>query len=75
MRVSNDVKRGVEQFRVTLMCSEEDPTHCHRRLLVSRVLESEGLVVQHIRGDGHIDLENDLRDTPARSTSANKPVR
>jgi predicted GIY-YIG superfamily endonuclease len=58
------LRRGAQRFRVTIMCSEEDPTHCHRRLLVSRVLESEGVLVRHIRGDGHVDLENDLRDTP-----------
>jgi predicted GIY-YIG superfamily endonuclease len=58
------LRRGGEMYRVAMMCSEEDPTVCHRRLLISRVIESQGHVVGHIRGDGRIDLEADLRDTP-----------
>jgi uncharacterized protein (DUF488 family) len=51
------IERGAEEFRVALLCSEEDPAHCHRRLLVSRVLMERGAEVLHIRGDG--SLEND----------------
>lgn len=43
---------GSEKFRVAMMCSEEDPTNCHRRLLVTRVLAEQGVPVAHIRGDG-----------------------
>jgi uncharacterized protein (DUF488 family) len=43
-----------------LMCSEEDPTHCHRRLLVTRVLNERGVDVVHIRGDGRLQPERDL---------------
>lgn len=48
------VKDGAERFRVALMCSEEDPTGCHRELLVGRVLREEGVEVRHIRGTGSI---------------------
>jgi uncharacterized protein (DUF488 family) len=51
------IERGAEEFRVALLCSEEDPAHCHRRLLVSRVLMERGAEILHIRGDG--SLEND----------------
>jgi uncharacterized protein (DUF488 family) len=46
--------------RVALLCSEEDPTDCHRRLLIARVLASEGIDVLHIRGDGRVQTESDL---------------
>jgi uncharacterized protein (DUF488 family) len=58
------VRRGAARYRVALMCSEEDPTDCHRRLLVGRVLRQEGVEVLHIRGDGHLDREDDLPETP-----------
>jgi uncharacterized protein (DUF488 family) len=56
---------GISRYRVALMCSEEDPTDCHRRLLVSRVLILDhGIDVRHIRGDGRIDTEDDLTRMP-----------
>jgi uncharacterized protein (DUF488 family) len=49
------VLQGAEGHRLALMCSEEDPSVCHRHLLVGRVLAGRGIQMQHIRGDGHID--------------------
>ena len=46
------VRQGIHRYRVTLMCSEEDPAGCHRRLLVGRVLVNDGVRLLHIRGDG-----------------------
>lgn len=48
--------------RVAMMCSEEDPSHCHRRLLVTRaMLASDPAVsVLHIRGNGTVVGETDL---------------
>jgi uncharacterized protein (DUF488 family) len=43
--------------RLAIMCSEEDPANCHRRLLVGRVLAAEGFALRHIRGDGRIQDE------------------
>jgi uncharacterized protein (DUF488 family) len=51
---------GLEKFRVALMCSEENPMNCHRRLLVGRVLASVGVEVLHIRGDGSIQSEEEI---------------
>lgn len=38
-------------YRTAIMCSEEDPVHCHRRLLIARVLMDEGASIVHIRSD------------------------
>lgn len=48
--------------RAAMMCSEENPTECHRRLLVARaVLERDpAATVIHIRGDGSTIDEADL---------------
>lgn len=51
------LRRGAEQCRVAIMCSEEDPTHCHRRLLVAKVLLEHGCAVHHVRGDGRREAE------------------
>jgi uncharacterized protein (DUF488 family) len=51
---------GVERYRVAIMCAEESPVDCHRRLLVGRELRDLGVVVCHLRGDGRIQTEEDL---------------
>jgi uncharacterized protein (DUF488 family) len=50
--------------RVAMLCSEEDPRRCHRRLLVTRVLTARGIPVRHIRGDGRVVREEDLGPLP-----------
>jgi uncharacterized protein (DUF488 family) len=44
---------------VALLCSEENPIRCHRRLLVGRALEELGFTLRHIRGDGGIQIEGE----------------
>ena len=56
----------IRERRIALLCSEEDPTGCHRRLLVGRVLGERGIAVRHIRGDGSIQREGE--------TSGDQPV-
>ncbi len=51
-----------ESRRVVILCSEEHPSHCHRRLLVGRVLDSAGWEIRHIRADGSVQTESELRD-------------
>jgi uncharacterized protein (DUF488 family) len=50
----------VLQSRMALMCSEENPAECHRRLLVGRVLAERGIEVAHIRGEGRVQTEEEL---------------
>jgi uncharacterized protein (DUF488 family) len=51
------LRHGIETLRLAVVCAEEDPEHCHRRMLVARVLFEEGMPVQHIRGDGRLESE------------------
>jgi uncharacterized protein (DUF488 family) len=60
------LEKGAEQFRVALLCSEENPSHCHRRLLVGHVLAGRGTALDHIRGDGRIQSETELISEEAR---------
>ncbi len=51
---------GASRFRVAMMCSEENPIHCHRRLLVGRVLADLGVRIIHLRGDHRAQTEEDF---------------
>jgi uncharacterized protein (DUF488 family) len=53
--------RGATEYAIVLLCAEEDPTECHRRVWVARALRERGADVQHIRGDGHLDADAALR--------------
>ena len=45
---------------LVIMCSEENPRLCHRGLLISRVLDQQGVDVQHIMGDGSVQPHRTL---------------
>jgi len=49
-----------DKHRICILCSEEDPASCHRRLLVGASLIKQGINILHIRGDGRIQLEEDI---------------
>jgi uncharacterized protein (DUF488 family) len=51
------LRDGAGKCRIAVMCSEEDPATCHRRLLVAKVLLDQGVAVTHIRGDGSLQVE------------------
>ena len=43
-----------ENSTVVLMCAEEDPSKCHRRLLIGPALVERDVKLLHIRGDGTV---------------------
>lgn len=56
--------------KVALLCGEENPTHCHRRLLVGKVLERDHqIAVLHIRKGGVIQTDSDID----KETTADEP--
>ena len=54
------LEKGISDYRIAIMCSEENPAVCHRQLLVSRVLRKRGVNVLHIRGDGHLETDEEI---------------
>ena len=50
--------RGAQRHRLALMCSEASPEHCHRRLLVGKVLAEHSLQLRHILPDGAVLAED-----------------
>ena len=50
----------VQESRVAIMCSEENPVSCHRRLLVGHALQERGIETLHLRADGSAQTDSDL---------------
>lgn len=66
-RFNSGIRRlesGMAKYRVALLCSEEDPRGCHRRLLVSKVLVERGVAVVHLRGNGSVVHEAEFGNLP-----------
>ena len=56
-----DQLAGMASRRITvILCSEEDPTLCHRRLLLGPSLEAAGCEALHIRSDGAVHNNGQL---------------
>ena len=45
----------------------QDPAHCHRRLLIGRVLNERGHTMLHIRGDGRIETDETVATASGKS--------
>lgn len=77
------LRQACRKLRIAVMCAEENPQSCHRRLLVARVLYEEGMPVLHIRGDGRVEHEEGFstrgtlfeESLPWRSTASVSPRR
>jgi uncharacterized protein (DUF488 family) len=54
------LERGRQQYRIAVLCSEEDPAGCHRHRLIGRVLAARGTALLHIRGDGRVQTADAL---------------
>ncbi len=52
--------KGIHKYRVAVLCGEENPLNCHRRLLVGKVLGNYDVNLQHIRGNGRVQSEEEL---------------
>ncbi len=57
------LRKGIETYRIALMCAEKDPLTCHRMLLVCRNLREHNMIIRHILEDGSLE---DNRDTEKR---------
>jgi uncharacterized protein (DUF488 family) len=68
------LETGMERFRIALLCGEEDPAHCHRRLLIGRVLVERGHEMTHIRGDGRIETDEDVTAQSGKALVDNQPA-
>jgi hypothetical protein len=56
------LRHAVEDFTVALLCSEEDPLVCHRGLMIAPALVEEGILPNHLRGDGTTETTAQFED-------------
>ena len=56
----NVLLEDVRKYRICIMCAEEDPSPCHRNLLVGESLRRKEIQILHIRGTGQIQTDEDL---------------
>ena len=65
------LKTGMARYRVAIMCSEENPNECHRRLLVVKALcfadSAYAQEIAHIRSDGRLETELELQIKEAKN--------
>ena len=47
---------------VALMCAERDPLECHRSGMICRRLKFEIADIQHIRGDGSLESQQEFEN-------------
>ena len=52
---------AVQDKRVAILCAEEDPHYCHRHWLLEPELEGKGVKIVHIRGNGRLDKDKQLK--------------
>lgn len=68
------IEKGIQQYRVALLCSEEDPAHCHRRLLVGRVLAERGHMLLHIRKDAQLMTDEAVTQISGKDLATAQPA-
>lgn len=56
------VIKGLEHYKIALMCAEKDPITCHRTILVCRHLKSYNLNIYHILNDGRLESHDELEE-------------
>ncbi len=68
------LEKGREQLRLALMCSEENPAVCHRHLLIGRVLAERGVPYFHLRAEGQLQSDLEVRRTQGKYTEVYQPT-
>lgn len=75
VRRTEAFRRGLEQLTrasgdnvVAFLCSEEDPLHCHRGLMIAPALSERGLPPHHLRRDGSMESNEAMERRLLRET-------
>jgi uncharacterized protein (DUF488 family) len=64
------ILRGASEHRLALLCSCGQPSECHRRLLVGKVLCDRGAELRHILPDGAVLTERSVALSENRAPDA-----
>ncbi len=56
------IVKGVEKYKIALMCAEKDPLTCHRAVLICPHLRKFNLNINHILKEGDLESHFQLED-------------
>lgn len=56
------LKKGVDRYRLALVCAESDPLQCHRTILVCQQLKTTDLEILHILKTGEVESHRDAEE-------------
>lgn len=72
------ILNGSKQYKVAMMCSEQDPAMCHRGLMIGRCMLDNNITTHHILKDGTTldqrQLEINLLDGLTQKQSGFEPI-
>lgn len=66
--------KGIEQYKIALMCAEKDPMTCHRTILVCRNLKPFNLQINHVLSDGTLETHEQLEERLLRKFNKGKDI-
>ncbi len=64
------LSHALKDFRLVMLCSEEDPIDCHRGLLIAPVMKERGFAATHIRSDGTLESQAEFEGRLIEATGA-----
>ena len=47
--------KGMEKYRIAMLCAEKEPLDCHRTILVCHHLRKSGFPIKHILANGRVE--------------------
>ncbi len=56
------ILKGLEKYRIALMCAEKDPLTCHRTILVCNHLRHFNLHINHILKNGDLESHSQIEE-------------
>jgi uncharacterized protein (DUF488 family) len=81
MRTTTPFRNGLDQLiaaldehRVALLCSEEDPLDCHRGLMITPALAERGFTPLHLRKDGSAETTLEMEQRLLDETGVGKDI-
>ncbi|MFZ4665422.1 MAG: DUF488 family protein [Prochlorotrichaceae cyanobacterium] len=66
--------KGLQSYRIALLCAEKDPLTCHRSILVCQHLVPSNLEIAHIHSDGELEFHEDLEERMLKLHGLQDPV-
>jgi uncharacterized protein (DUF488 family) len=51
----NRLQKGIEKYKIALMCAEKDPITCHRMILICRKIRDKDMQIYHILENGELE--------------------